>query len=110
MAGQATRFKPGQSGNPGGRPKGIAAKAREHADQAIDVLVNGMDDPDPRVRIAAAREILDRGWGKPIAMVAEAAGSLLTSMTDEELEEIIRDGRAVKEALDEADGSDGTKH
>jgi hypothetical protein len=32
-------FQPGQSGNPGGRPKGIAALAREHTDKAAQVLV-----------------------------------------------------------------------
>lgn len=43
-------FKPGQSGNPGGRPKGIAAKAREHTDRAIEVLAAGLDSEDERRR------------------------------------------------------------
>jgi len=39
-------FRPGQSGNPGGRPKGIAAKAREHTDKAVEVLVAALDEAD----------------------------------------------------------------
>lgn len=69
-------FKPGQSGNPGGRPKGIAAKAREHADRAIEVLAEGLDDPDKKTQIIAAKELLDRGYGKAIAMSADVTNRL----------------------------------
>jgi hypothetical protein len=61
-------FKPGQSGNPGGRPKGegrVREAAREHTDEALGVLVAAMQDEDVRVRIKAAETILERGWGKP---------------------------------------------
>lgn len=71
-----TQFKPGQSGNPGGRPKGIAAKAREHGDKALDVLAAALDDDDPKTRIAAAKEILDRGYGKPLTMTADVTNRL----------------------------------
>ena len=70
------RFRPGVTGNPGGRPKGIAALAREHKDKALSVLSAALDDEDARVRIAAAREILDRGYGKPVTMTADVTDRL----------------------------------
>lgn len=69
-------FKPGQSGNPGGRPKGIAAIARAHTDKAVEVLVDAMGNADPRVRVAAAKEILDRGYGKAPVFTADLTGKL----------------------------------
>ena len=66
----AGQFVPGQSGNPGGRAKGISKQAQELAggnpDKLLIVLLNiaqdvGAKDSD---RIAASREYLDRGWGK----------------------------------------------
>jgi hypothetical protein len=63
----------GQSGNPAGRPA-VPAEFREqirsHTAAAIRVLVEALDDPDARVRVTAAKEILDRGYGKP-ATVAD---------------------------------------
>lgn len=57
-------FKPGQSGNPGGRPKShVVAMARKHTQAAIDALVTALDNP--RERVPAAVALLDRGWGRP---------------------------------------------
>lgn len=50
--------------------------AREHKDKALDVLVSAMDEDDAKVRIAAAREILDRGFGKPVTMSADVTDRL----------------------------------
>lgn len=33
--------------------------------KAVAVLEAALDDPDPRVRVVAARDILDRRFGKP---------------------------------------------
>jgi hypothetical protein len=75
----AHNWKPGQSGNPGGRPRQVAdlrAKAREYTQQALDVLVAALSDKSPYVRIAAAREILDRGYGRPVTQVELQAHGL----------------------------------
>ncbi len=64
------RFAPGRSGNPTGRPKTIGHVrdlARAQTEDAITTLVRIMQDSEasPPARVAAARELLDRGWGKP---------------------------------------------
>lgn len=77
--------------------KGIDELARLHAGLAIDTLA-GVLDPDnweeTKDRIAAAREILDRGYGKPSqAIIQVPAGrqqaALLASMSDEQLVAVI---------------------
>lgn len=61
-------FEKGKSGNPGGRPKKssqAAYLARKYAEQAIEALVGNLKDENGSVRNSAARELLDRGFGKP---------------------------------------------
>jgi hypothetical protein len=62
-----TTFKPGQSGNPGGRPKGIGSLARAHTSEALKALVDALRSP--RERVPAAIALLDRGWGKPVTTI-----------------------------------------
>jgi hypothetical protein len=62
------RFAPGQSGNPGGRPKDehrVAVLARSYTIEAIDTLVELMcEGTDERMRGTAAQALLDRSWGR----------------------------------------------
>ncbi len=64
-----TAWKPGQSGNPGGRPKEVAevkALACKHTQEALETLAKLMKSGTPdRTRVAAAEAILDRAWGRP---------------------------------------------
>ena len=99
-------WKPGQSGNPGGRPKGIARLAREHGDKALNVLVSALDDDDGRIRIAAAREILDRGYGKPVTMTADVTNKL-EELDDDFLESAIAQLRAATEVAPKSDSRSG---
>lgn len=63
-----------------GRPKGalnkataeIKAAARKHGPEALKVLVELMKKADSeQARIAAAREVLDRGYGKATQPLGE---------------------------------------
>jgi hypothetical protein len=63
---------PGQSANPGGRPKkdvDIAALATEHTPQAFAKIVELLNHKDGRVALAAANSIIDRAFGKPAQSV-----------------------------------------
>ncbi len=63
------KFKPGISGNPGGRPaavREVAEAARHHTKTAIDVLAAiAADSRAPaNARVSAAATLLDRAWGR----------------------------------------------
>lgn len=65
-----SKFVKGQSGNPGGRPKkndDLIQAARDKTIAALDTLAAIMSNKraPAAARVAAAREMLDRGWGRP---------------------------------------------
>jgi hypothetical protein len=67
-------FKKGQpSPNPGGRPRlwpEVRALAQQHTDEVIATLANLMrHSPRDEVRRAAACDLWDRAWGRPLSQV-----------------------------------------
>lgn len=58
-------FQPGISPNPGGRPKcEVKDLARKASRKAFERIVELIDSRDERVAIMAAKEVLDRAYGK----------------------------------------------
>ncbi len=91
-------FQPGQSGNPGGRPKGVARAFRDvlggsPTEAAQGLLEIARTAPRPADRIAAWRELLDRGWGKAVGY-ADIEGS-----DPLEQDEVTAEIRSIAEAL-----------
>jgi hypothetical protein len=96
---RSTSFKPGVSGNPGGRPKDlqaidrrkifadVRAAARELTQDAIHTLAAIMKDPKApaAARISAAVALLDRGHGRPFQAVDVKVDWNFDQLTDEEL-------------------------
>ena len=75
MRDEKGRFLVGVSGNPGGRPREVGhvrELAREHSDEAIETLVDLMRHAkSDAARGAAAQALLDRGYGKSVAVSTE---------------------------------------
>ncbi len=73
---ESGRFVKGISGNPGGRPKGLAEKVRKATKDGSIIIrlmvavaegkAVGGQKPTIRDRLDAARWLADRGWGKAV--------------------------------------------
>jgi hypothetical protein len=103
-------FQPGQSGNPGGRPKGVAKAVRDASGGDPTMLVEGLleiargegmhgkpvRDAD---RIRAYELVLAYGWGKPPQFApVEAADPLELGEVARELQLIMDELQAKREA------------
>lgn len=79
-------WAPGQSGNPGGRPKGFAALVRERCEEGVPLIEYGFrvlqglevsaeggsirEQVDvARLRLEAAKWLAERGWGQPQQLI-----------------------------------------
>jgi hypothetical protein len=61
----------GQSGNPSGRPKmgELRDLCRAYTEEAVKKLGELINHNSPRIAMLAIRELLDRGYGKPLQSV-----------------------------------------
>jgi hypothetical protein len=68
------RFLPGFTPNPSGRPKvvgEIKQLARQHAPGAFKRICELVDSEDERTALAAAQEILNRAYGRPVQAIEQ---------------------------------------
>ena len=92
-------FLPGQSGNPGGRPKGLARKVRELVGEdgfeVAEFMFSVLKDERARTadRMEAARWLADRGFGRAVQGleidVARRSTLDVTTFATEDLEAIV---------------------
>lgn len=81
---------------PGGRPKqnqNLVLLCRQHTELAVAVLVTVAQDFNETgsARVAAARELLDRGWGKAPQNVVIEGSVNVKKLDDAELDTALRD-------------------
>jgi hypothetical protein len=102
-------YAPGQSGNPGGRPRlnsklqlWFLSRAREAGEIVVEIANNRAATKSDAIRLQACREILDRGMGKaPQSLSLSLEGALdksLHGMSLEELEAVREQFRALDTA------------
>jgi hypothetical protein len=87
------RWVPGASGNAGGRPKppdGLRTRLAQLSPRAVERLGELLDSDDERVRLEAARTILDRHLGQP---PIQADISLHRAFADDHLAALLETAR-----------------
>lgn len=103
-------FQKGKTGNPSGRPRkhiaDLSKEARQYAQLALSTLVKICREGMERNKLTAARELLDRGYGRPVqAIDMITAGKKLSELTTEELAAF--EARLVSAAAGDAEPSQG---
>ena len=92
-------FPKGVSGNPGGRPRGLAAYVRENTDGGEEIVqlmmsvmrgdVIGGQVPRIRDRMDAATWLVDRAFGKAVAQVETKSMNVDMGLSDISTEELL---------------------
>jgi len=86
-------FRPGRSGNPGGRPQGLARATRELVGEDGKALVelwwSIARDPMQRTsdRLEASKLLADRGWGKAAVFSPQEGDPLDLALAEQAAEE-----------------------
>lgn len=81
-------FRPGQSGNPSGRPKmseDVREMLKAATPKAVKLLVSVMDDDGQKtaLRMDAAKTIIERVYGKPLQPIdSTISGGLDVGLSD----------------------------
>ncbi len=106
-------FKPGESGNPSGRPKGIARQLRDAIkdDPTVitQVFLEILRDPKAKHadKIAAGREYLDRCYGKAPSYAPVEGDPLELAGVDRAIGELVDELAARRETAVGGQASDG---
>ena len=76
------RILPGSTGNPGGRPS-LPVEFKEHGLDALEKLIEFMDDKDHRIALRATEVVVERIYGKPAQPLEhDGAGDMLDAVAE----------------------------
>ena len=107
-------FAKGVTGNPGGRPKGLAAYIREQTNDGEDLVnkvmhilqhPNGKGLAAQKLQLECIQWLADRGFGKASQLVAHTgvishSENVLANMSVEDLQALVVNGRAIQADFD----------
>jgi hypothetical protein len=104
-------FRPGYSGNPGGRPAVVSELqklARAQTPAALAALIEVLSDAGnpPSARVAAAVALLDRGYGRPSNAVVIETAEAAYANDDERAELLERLIKGTPEAVKRAEAAE----